>query len=144
MPLLSLNVVLCEKLLFEQDQVISAIRIVEVFNIPINPEFPPDRHGPVFSVLVSGKVPSDDETEHMLEVFLIRPDGESTDIGQPIKSVFPGQVESNFPRGFNIGFQLAVRATQMGIHYVSVKFDGEEVRRVPFILQPAQQAVPKP
>jgi hypothetical protein len=142
MPLLSLNVLLCEKLLYERDQVISAIRIVEVFSVPLNPDLPLDKQGPLMFVLASGKVPADDEAEHLIELFLIRPDGETKPVGEPIKSVFPGQ--PGFPRGFNIGFQLVVLATQMGIHYISVRFDGDEVRRVPFILQPFQAPVPKP
>lgn len=144
MPLLSLNVLICEKLLVEQDNVISAIRIVEVFNIPVNPEVPLDRQGPSMVILASGKVPPDDESEHWVELFLVRPNGESSAIGESLRSVFPGQAQSDFPRGFTIGFHLVVLAKQMGTHYIVVNFDGEEVRRVPFILQPAQQPVPKP
>jgi hypothetical protein len=144
MPLLSLNAFICEKILMEQDQVISAIRLVEVFSVQATPDLPLDKQGPLMFVVASGKVPADDDSEHLIEFSLIRPNGETKPVGEPIRSVFPGGAQAGFPRGFNVALQLLVFATQMGLHYISIRFDGEEVRRVPFILQPVPTPVAKP
>ena|ERR1700722_10273887 len=141
--LLWINAFICEKVLFEQDQVLSAIRIVEIFSVPINPEVSLEKQGVLMMVLASGRVPMEDDSEHILELVLIRPDGQTTPIGEPIRTAYPLSNPS-FPRGFNIAVQVGVKPTQMGLHHIAVSFDGEEVRRIPFILQPATMPVPKP
>jgi hypothetical protein len=144
--LLSLNAFICEKILLEQDRVMSAIRMVEVFYVSINPSIPLDKQGTPMMLYIAGRVPEEDNSEHKVEIFLVRPNGEARPIGDPMQSVFPPSGAPGFQKGFTIGLQLGVAPTQMGTHYFSIKFDGEEVRRVPFILQqgPAPLAAPKP
>jgi hypothetical protein len=144
--LISINAFICEKILVEQDQVMSAIRMVEVFSVSINPDLPLDKQGTLMMVYIAGRVPAEDNSEHQLDIVLVRPNGETKPIGDPIRSVFPPSGQPGFQKGFNIGLQLGVAPTQMGVHHFSIKFDGEEVRRIPFILQqgPLPLAAPKP
>lgn len=131
--LLSIDAFICEKVLAEQDRVLTAIRIVEVFNVVIFPDVPLERQGPMMNVFISGKVPPEDDAEHSVDLFLVRPNGETRQIGDSLKSKMKSDIPG-YPGGFGIVLPLVVAPKQMGIHYISVKFDGEEVRRVPFIL----------
>lgn len=131
--LTSVSAFLCEKILMEADGVLSAIRLVELFNFTPASDVPLEKQGPTMVLYVNGKLPPGDNDEHIVELFLLRPNGETTALEGPprtkMASTFAG-----FPGGFAIGLQLTVPATQMGLHHFIVKFDGEEVRRLPFML----------
>jgi hypothetical protein len=140
--LLFIDAFICEKVLFEQDRVLSAIRLVEVFNVVIFPDLPLERQGPLMTVLINGKVSPADDAEHSVEIFLERPNGEAKQIGDTFKSKMKSDTPG-YPGGFGIVVPMVVVPTQMGIHHISIKFDSEEVRRLPFILIERKLDVPK-
>jgi hypothetical protein len=123
----------------EKDEVFSAIRIVQVFNVATIPEIPLDKQGPSMVLFITGQLRAGDNGDHVVEISLARPDGQTKSIGEPTKTRAASSVPE-FPPGFAIGIQVGVAPTQMGVHYFSIKFDGEEVRRVPFILRQHQQS----
>lgn len=134
----SFNAFICEKVLFE-GPVVSAIRIVEIFNVLVDPEIPLNKQGPFMVVVALGKVPVEDDSEHVIEVWLVRPSGHRVQIGETIKSMLPlgpSPTIVPFPRGFNLAYQVGVSPQEMGLHYFSILFDGTEVKRLPFVLQP--------
>jgi hypothetical protein len=131
--LLSLDAFICEKVMVERDGVFSAIRIVEAFYYAVVPDIPIDRQGPSMFLFVNGKIPANDHEEHLVEFSLVRPNGDTKILDGPQK----GKMTSSLPGflgGFAVAIQVVVIPSQMGQHYFSIKFDGKEVRQVPFIL----------
>jgi len=135
---------ICERVLIEKDDINSAIRIVELFNLPAGP--PPPGMPPLDQVAVWMtvvgilKFDSWDAESHTLQVQLVRPDGESVFAGPP--SVFEIATPSaapNFPPGINFLSTTGVFARQMGLHYFVLFFDGIEVARAPFALRVGEQ-----
>jgi hypothetical protein len=131
--LLSLDAFICEKVLAEQDRVLSMIRLVEIFNVVIFPDAPIERQGAAMTLVVIMKFAPGDEPEHAVELFLIRPSGDSVKIGDTVKSKMQSDIPG-FPSSFGIVVPLVVAPKQMGTHHFAIKFDGEEIRRVPFLL----------
>lgn len=131
--LISANAFICEKVLIEHDGVPSAIRMVETFSVMVIPDIPLDKQGPSMVLYASGKLPPEDKDEHSVEFVLVRPDGTQKTITGPPNSKMTSNIPG-FPGGFGIALQLVVAPTQMGLHHFLVKFDGEEVRKVPFML----------
>lgn len=131
--LLYINSFICEKVIAEQDQVLTAIRLVEIFRVQILPDVPVDRQGTMMTLVVSGRVQIGDEVEHTIDFSLIRPNGDSKPIGDLVKAKIPSAVPG-FPGGFNIVVPIVVSPIQIGLHHFCVRFDGEEVRRTPFML----------
>ena len=138
--LLSISGFLCEKLLQERDNVLSAIRIVEVFYVSQDTSISPELRSPRMFVYVAGKIAIGDEAEHLVDVYLERPNGDRKLLGETTKGVFKSGLP-NFPGGFVIAMHVGVLPTHMGLHHIHVLFDGEQVLRIPFILsEPKQEA----
>jgi len=118
---------ICERVLIEKDDINSAIRIVELFNLPAGPPPP-------------GMPPLDQVAVWMTVVGILKSDGESVFAGPP--SVFEIATPSaapNFPPGINFLSTTGVFARQMGLHYFVLFFDGIEVARAPFALRVGEQ-----
>jgi hypothetical protein len=86
--LISLNVILCEKVLLEQDQTYSAIRITDVFYFRRNPESLIEEQPIPMCVLVLGKTKPEHAEEHNVQLILTRPNGEQAYIGGPLAATF--------------------------------------------------------
>jgi hypothetical protein len=146
--LISLNVILCEKVLLEQDQIFSAVRIVDVFYFKRMPSTPLDKVPPIpMSVLVMGKTKPEDSSEHSVQLVLIRPDEETSTVGDPLKAVFQptmkddgisrladGSKVSDIPGGFTIRAEISIVPRQVGRHQFAVYMDDQLVAKVPFTI----------
>lgn len=132
------SALICERVLLEQDGIASAIRAVDVFNIPA--EAPPD---PViqFWLFASLKtVPVPDAT-FRFGVTLIRVNGER----EKLTTKEPGKLpiyegDASIPSGINIMLQVNIIARNMGTAYLEIDIDGEPITRVPFTMR----RLPKP
>ncbi len=127
------NLLVCEKVLSEEDNVISAIRIADVFLAPVDADISAAKQAIKVNVFGQIKMADTDQTEHTLELRLVRPNGESEVVGPPTsgpaKTVLP-----KFPGGYIIVGQIAVTPTQHGLHHFRLTMDGDEIARCPFIL----------
>lgn len=131
--LISVYAIVCERALQEQDGVVSAIRIVDVFYVEPVPDIPVEKRAIGITILASGRVAPEDDSEHTLEFFLVRPDGESTRLGEPSTGRYKSKVPGA-PGGFNAILQIGVIPRVMGLHHVRVMLDGVEVARAVFTL----------
>jgi len=134
--LISLNLIICEKILREADGVLSIIRIADIFYHPPRPDIPIEQQSIVISVLAIGKFNLEDTSEHSLQLRLARPDGTTDDVGESIRLAL-SEIETKIPdapRGFNVIAQFGVIPKHMGTHYMTLVIDGEEVARTPFTL----------
>lgn len=143
--LISVNVILCEKVLQEEDHVYSAIRIVDVFYFRRNPLAPAEMPLIPMNVLVMGKSEPEDNIEHSVQLILMRPDEQPTPVGGPLKAVFEsktkaehllanGSLASDVVGGFSIRADISVVPRQVGRHQFIVYLDDEVVAKVPFTI----------
>lgn len=129
---------ICEKVLREQDNVPSIIRIVEVFTFDAPPKLPPGISAAValpltiFVALVAGDVVG----EHTLSINLTRPNGTSTRVSD-LPVVFVGGGGVNLQIGFNL------QSPEEGQYWFDVLWVDEVLTRIPvrFRIKSATQAV---
>ena len=145
--LISLNVIICEKILLEQDHIYSAVRMVDVFyfrrdaNVPIESQLIP------LCILVSGKTQPEDKAEHWVQLTLERPNGDTTIIGEPLRAVFEsiltddgksmlasGSKESDIAGGFTVRAEINIAPRQVGRYQIQVLMDDALVARTPFTI----------
>jgi hypothetical protein len=137
-PLLSANLLICEKTLDEKDDVISVIRMVDVFYLRIDEAEPPEKQGVAFRIFIQIKFDPQDTTEHAVELKIMRPDGEVQQIGASAK-ITAGSTIPGLPGGANLIAPIVVLARQWGLHFVILEVDGSELRRIPFTLLQRQE-----
>jgi hypothetical protein len=138
------SAVLCEKVLMEDDGIASAIRMVDVVFVKLDPSVAPELRPPVMLTLLAAMrfEPLVFE-DHSFEVDLIRPDGEKVQLlerqlvkAQPSK--FPGA-----PHGFTARLQFGLVPRNLGTCFITAKLDGEVVARVPLTLLEAPSENPE-
>ena len=82
-----------------------------------------------------------DDSEHSIQLYLIRPDGTKDKVadnqGVRSESIFP---EYGFPGGVNLLANVGVIPSQPGTHYWQVMLDGEQVAITPFSLIEKKEA----
>jgi hypothetical protein len=110
---------------------------VDLLNFRINPKLTLEEQAVSITALVLIKSLPGDEEEHHIQVTLVRPEEEITelfDVSRTAPSVISG-----LPGGLNLVVQVAVVPTQMGIHYLTLAIDGTEITRAPFTLREREQ-----
>lgn len=133
MPLkpLSVAVLVCEKVLHEQDGVASAIRIVDIFPVPEN--LPQDARMSAQVLCVVRTMPFDET--HQLSIRHERPDGTVNEIiSQQIAPVGAHPLGPMVPVGLSINLEIGVRTQPLGTHNIHLLIDGEEIARAHFTL----------
>jgi hypothetical protein len=139
---LSAIIILCEKVMQEKDDLVSTIRIADLFYVPLLPDVPIEKHAVLMQVLVMCKFRHDDESTHSIGLRLTRPDGTQKDVafweptGHPLEfslaELIPKVPEA--PRGLNLIAPWGVKATHMGLHRLDLLIDGEDSASVFFTL----------
>ena len=137
---LSASLIICERALQEKDDVISAIRIVDLFLVALVPDIPPDKQAVSMTLVVSCQFANDDESTHSLAIRLLRPDGsdKEVELEKPLEinlASFPLRTPDS-TRGIQLVAPWGVKPTHMGRHRVSLLIDGEVVASRWFILAP--------
>lgn len=140
---LSAFLLICQHLLEEKDGAFSAIRIVDLFFFERPAGVSIEQQAVLLHVFGSLKVPPSDEAEHIIQLNLIRPDGEVATLLGPKGFVFGGKFD-DVPRGLNINAQIGVVPRQVGTHHIALLFDEQEVARAPFTLREQQPAEKSP
>ncbi len=133
---ISVTVLLCERVLNEKDGVLSVIRLVDTFEID-QEHLPPEGQRPpiLMHVLILAKfLPSQGGTTHAVQLKIVRPDGQVTDVGAVTSGSTPsGKGDASV--GVNVIVPLGVIPNQFGMHYVECVLDGQTVARMPFTLR---------
>jgi hypothetical protein len=137
--LISASALLCERILNEKDEVLSAIRIVDIFNVPEVPAEAPTGSLPLVQAycLVIIKTQSGYHGQHLIQIKLLNMKGELSNLGEAANTdvaARPGMGD-DVPGGATIAFQLNIAVKNYGTCYVCVYLDGEEIARAPFTLQ---------
>jgi hypothetical protein len=130
---LSTAVLVCEKILHETDNVVSAIRIIDLFQIP---EQSPEGSRVSAQLFVQIRCAPFSET-YPLSVLLDKPGGISEQLlAQEIGPITPHPSDPTVPVGMVIAAQLSVRASLRGTYIVRLIIDQQEIARAHFTLLP--------
>ncbi len=123
----------CEKLLREKDEVLTAVRIVDTFSIE-TAQLPPAGGAPVLAValLISFKS-GEANGEYAVSITLASPSGKIV-ARSPEGTTLLFQGEE---KGANIVANFAVPTTELGLYWFDVRLEGETMTRVPLKLQAA-------
>jgi hypothetical protein len=144
MKFISASLLICEKVLEEKDETVSAIRLIDHFRIASQPASSPIKtEDTVVRVSALGimKVDDPDTVEHKVELLLLRPTGERVKLGEEMPYTFPvPPQDAVIPPllGINLRIEFGLVAKEMGRHYIVMYFDREEITRAPFTLQLAR------
>lgn len=134
--LISVSVLICERVLQEKDNVLSAIRIVDLFTVSPPPD--PNALGAIqATALILLKAEVGYEGEHNLEVKLVNTVGEWSTLHGPQSETFKSS-ELTAPSGVAFGVQFALGVKRFGTCYLCVFLDGTEIARAPITLKRAQ------
>jgi hypothetical protein len=132
--LLSASALICEKVLNEADNVLSAIRLVDIFKFVPVPNVPVEQRPVVITILVITRFMAAEGSEQTFDLELVRPNGETRPIGERfVAKIIPNEVPGA-PAGVNIVVQIGVIPKQMGLHFVRVLFNGNELAKASFTL----------
>lgn len=140
--LVSANVLICERVLVETDNVLTAVRMVDVFILPKAPPehaanlkdtdpIPPDV--PIVQMWITANVKAIPgySGSHSLQLKLIDTAGELSDLGEARVDSFRSLWPDAHPT-FGTVVQLRVGAKRLGNCYVCLFVDEKEVARAPF------------
>src|SRR5215472_7441107 len=124
------SLIIAEKLLYEADHVVTPIRLVDIFWHAALSTIPSGFPSPAvqMALLFTGKFdPSADLDSHTIEIRLIRPNGESKTIGDPLTFVLESTIPEA-PKALNFMVpQLNILIKQDGVHYFAASIDSIEV-----------------
>jgi hypothetical protein len=126
--------VICQQVLLEKDDVSSAIRIAEIFQIHPQALEDPEKYPVPVTIYISIRVTEDDTEPHNISLEIERPSGEIKENvlanGLVLTARFAGT-----HRCANIHGYVGVRPTELGNHTAIVKMDGKEITRAYFTLR---------
>jgi hypothetical protein len=122
---IAVNISLCERTLQEKDDVVTVIRVVDIFYFTRDPDATPEKPQVVpMSMLVVGKFPPHDLSEHTIQLKVLEPDGTLKDLSEPKRQSFPRKVQAA-PSGFTSTGRFGVPAIP-GTYYLIVLIDEVE------------------
>lgn len=134
--LVSINLISCERVLNEIDGVLTAVRIVEVFQFQLSDGVAVENQAIPVTVLVIAKFDfASIGKSRVVQLRITRPSGETAKVGEPHEIVLQTK-NTDVPPGFNLIAGFGIIPKQMGLHFVGCLIDGDEVARTPIILQP--------
>jgi hypothetical protein len=146
--LVSASLLICERALFEKDEIVSAIRLVDIFIVPSAPapelsriaitdSLPANASVINAYVVASVRATPGYTGSHNFSVKILNTLNELSDIFPPTAQSFSSKVaDAPTSAGFIAALRLVVR--NLGNCYVCLYLDGEEVARHPLTIALAQ------
>ena len=128
------NAFVCERVLIEKDEVLSAIRIADIFQVPENA---PESTIVQFWLVLSLKINDESQSsEYRITCTLIRSSGDRA-VVVPTQVITPARRIQDPSIPLSIGFvaQVNLKPVNMGAAYIEIDVDGEIVSVVPITLQ---------
>jgi len=126
---------LCERILHEKDEVLSAIRIVDRYFYRTPTDLPPNVKPHIgINALISFKRAGDGTgpEKHQGVLVLTAPSGK--ELTAPDRPKFDFEFSEGQATGANLIVSLNVQASEFGLFWIDVLVDGERVTRIPFTL----------
>ena len=138
--LISANILICEKVLKEHDQVFSAIRIIDVFQVQV----PDAGQASQVNAQAIVSIKTQPEHKHSLKVNLrlIDARGNAKSLFDKDVEVSPVSKYKDAPGGVTMQVRFRLEISLPGIHYLAVDVDGRQVASTPITL--LQAPIPEP
>ena len=139
--ILTANLIICEKVLAEDDGVHSIIRMVDLFRFKPIETKPNEKAQIELTTIAIFRLEPSDDTTHLVELWLVRPSGLEVRV-----ATLEMKAEGNAhdaPRGFNARGTMPIEPTEAGGHYISLRVDEVEVTKAYFTLEPTRTASAK-
>jgi len=143
--LIAVSAFICERVLVEKDDVISAIRIVEIFYVPELPTNAPEDAVALIQawcIVILKALPGHYE-KHVIELKLLNALGALTSIGSEEADFSTRPELGSVPTGASLALQLNIGVKNYGNCSVCIYLDGEEIARAPFTIQKQQPSKDK-
>lgn len=141
--LISASLFTCETAIEDTQHVHSFIRVVDIFYFPSIPEeleaLATDPRAAEMTVAFIVKMKPQDTAPYRFRLDLIRPNGLTTVVHKAADPVLLGRTQHSsydVPNGLSAAIKLAVRPSQMGVHYFVAYLNDIEVARTPVTLLP--------
>jgi hypothetical protein len=131
---------LCEHVLDEKDDVLSAIRLVDRGNVKAQGDNPPEQMPPIttsITALLSFKS-GPAIGKRTITLRMINPSGDAGDTNVSLPVVFEGGKQ-----GINIVVSLTLRIKEEGLYWIDVLVDDEMITRIPYEINYVQDPVRK-
>ena len=132
----NVNVFICERILYEHDGVLSAIRLVDIFSVP--EDRPADfRIAFTFVAIIKfkpGYIPPDSIP---MRVTLVRINNEREVLGEQPLQIPNKQVPG--PIGVGLILQIQIIPRNLGTAYLEAAIGDEAIASIPFTLSPQPQ-----
>ena len=129
---LSVSALICQTSLLEQDGVSSAIRIVDVFYVSEAPNAKV-----AFSAIVLVKSKAGFSSERRARARIRTPSSHTIELtpeGVPVR-LQSRLGDPSIPGGATLTFQVVLEAEEMGVYWLKVFLDDDEVANLPFALK---------
>lgn len=140
---ISATALICEKVLREDDDVISAIRLVDVFQFKRDTNIPPEIQAVTMHVLVLLKFKPESTASHNIRLRLLRPSGQLIDATKPVEVSHQPSRYPTAVRGAVLNALAPVLTKEEGLHWWVVYLDDEEAARAGFTLLEAKDNAEK-
>jgi hypothetical protein len=131
------SVFVCERALQEKDDVISAIRIVDIFQLP--PMVPQSANLPPYAIPLVGvaffRTAQPDSAVHAFQFQLVRPSGAAALVQQPFLTPLALRA-GGAPAGANLVVPINVLVKEFGVHELFALCDGVAIASASFTLAP--------
>ncbi len=129
---------LCERVLHEKDESLTLVRITDRLQYRIEGSGLPEGVKPIVPVqglisVKSGPVTGD----HTIKIVVERPNGERKEV-----FVFPVKFLGK-DQGQNLVLNIGLGIEQDGLYWFDVLFDDEVLTRIPLMVTPLQEQIPK-
>jgi hypothetical protein len=118
----------CEKVLIESGNVPTIVRMVDTFNLNAPKDMPAGALGVTEVVALVGVKSGDVTGTHTVKLVLWYPDGKSVQLAENPATLNGGE------HGHLMRYQLQLQVADMGLHWIDVLWDDEELTRIPFKL----------
>jgi hypothetical protein len=124
--LISASAILCEKVLKDQDGLLSAIRIADTISVP--------RSSPTsqFFIVVFVRSSAVVSSQRLMSVHLRQPGETTVDVGTD-KVAFDRPDES-YPMSATMVLEFWLTFKDSGLHWINVKLDGEDIATAPLMV----------
>ena len=125
------NLIVCERVLQEEDKALSLIRMVDLFVVSGIGE----GHFVEMHVNASCKFHHSDTGKHVINILLIRPTAGTMPLACDFEFELSPAIEYPLsPTGATVTIKVNVTAREEGVHFFAMLVDGAEAARYPFTL----------
>jgi hypothetical protein len=134
---------LCERVLFEQDNIVSAIRIIDIFQVPEGVDSTTLAFS--FFAVVSLRLVPVPDAEVNVGITLVRVSGERESLPFAIRNPYKlreANPDPSLPGGISLIMQLQIVPKNFGTCYLEINVDGEVATTIPFTIRRVPAPLP--